>query len=459
MTGALEVALGHPPNIAVPGNRWDLLDGIAPAELASVSVIVPHYRQQAELDRTLAALARQTYPTELVEVIVVDDGSPEPPRVATSVKLLTQPDRGFRVSAARNLGVRHAAGDLLCFLDADSSPEPRYLEELTRLPSLAPDVVTVATRRHADFTGVPPSVPVEQAGPAHELPMPAWLTDEYVRTADLLTADDRSYRFVIGAVLCCRRSFFDIVGGFDETFTHYGGEDWEWASRAWSHGAVFAHEGRAVAWHDGPEWSTRVRSHAERIARKNVETLRLARSVAATGSGPAALRIGAPQVAVRLGGADSMAALVVGVDQLLQALPGATVIVPLAVHVESDSRLASVYEVFAGDERVVARDAAQPIIHLAGVIVDVPVPVRGLASHLESAVQRLSRDDLGSIDVIDPVGATLATVTSTRAVRREARWALTLFSHETMVVTDALQIMGEPDLEAYFGGWDGEPSE
>ena len=32
--------------------------------------------------------------------------------------------------------------------------------------------------------------------------------------------------------------FFGEVGGFDESFTEYGGEDWEWAHRAWQAGAL-----------------------------------------------------------------------------------------------------------------------------------------------------------------------------------------------------------------------------
>ena len=55
----------------VPGNRWDLLDGFVPDPLPTVSVVVAHYRQQAELDRTLAALARQDHPAELLEVVAV----------------------------------------------------------------------------------------------------------------------------------------------------------------------------------------------------------------------------------------------------------------------------------------------------------------------------------------------------------------------------------------------------
>jgi len=86
---------------------------------------------------------------------------------------------------------------------------------------------------------------------------PAWLSDAYRRSENLLVADDTSYRFMISAVMCCSATFFREIGGFDESFTRYGGEDWEMAFRAYNAGAVLAHAPLAVAWHDGPDWAER----------------------------------------------------------------------------------------------------------------------------------------------------------------------------------------------------------
>ena len=56
---------------AVPGNRWDLLDGIRPEVAPTVSVIIAHYRQPEQLARLLHALGRQAFPAGKVEIIVV----------------------------------------------------------------------------------------------------------------------------------------------------------------------------------------------------------------------------------------------------------------------------------------------------------------------------------------------------------------------------------------------------
>jgi len=65
----------------VVGQRWtDLpvpeLGAWTPVD--RVCVVLPARDNQTELERTLAALAHQTYPAELLEVVVVDDSSQPP---------------------------------------------------------------------------------------------------------------------------------------------------------------------------------------------------------------------------------------------------------------------------------------------------------------------------------------------------------------------------------------------
>ena len=48
-----------PAGHALPGNRWDRLDGNWPTQPPSVSVIVAHHDQPRQLQRLAAALARR----------------------------------------------------------------------------------------------------------------------------------------------------------------------------------------------------------------------------------------------------------------------------------------------------------------------------------------------------------------------------------------------------------------
>lgn len=426
----------------VPGNRWDLLDGERPETAPTVSVVVVHYRQQGELDRTLAALARQTHPADRLEVIVVDDGSPEAPTVPAGVRLLVQPDEGFRLSAARNLGVRESTGEVLCFLDADTAPEPEYIERLVRLPALLPEAVTVGRRRHARLSDLPSDAPVESLAPGVELPEPEWLQAEYSRTSNLVEADQRSYRFMIGAVIACSRWLFDEVGGFDESIRDYGGEDWEWAHRAWLEGAVFAHEPDAVAWHDGPEWAER--SDAADRSRKNAETLRLIRRIPVAGSRGWGLRSSAVDVLAHLADAPSSAAAFVCVDSLLAALPHATVVVPDAVH-----------DTFSGDARV--RRASDPGLSTLRprVIIEIPTPVRlsRRSAALRDVAEEVGSGDLGTVLLRSDDGVGVR-VTSRRAELRRSRWTTDAFRTEERPAPGMRAVPDEPELAAYLGGWD-----
>jgi GT2 family glycosyltransferase len=288
----------------VPGNRWDLLNYNA-FRPARVGVIIPHYQQPDQLALVLRALELQDHPPELIEVVIADDGSKTAPAVPADsplhISVVRQDDQGFRAAAARNLGAAATTAEVLCFLDADTIPEPDYLRHLTRLTSILPDAVSVGRRRHADLAGWTPEMLTDWWSGRRTPPLldePRWLSDAYGASADLLHADSRSYRHVISAVMCCSRELFDDIGGFDESFRGYGGEDWEFAHRAWVNGAVLHHARRAVAWHDGPDWGDR--PVARRAEMKNREALAMARLIPDPFARRSGLRYALPNIAIEI---------------------------------------------------------------------------------------------------------------------------------------------------------------
>lgn len=110
------------------------------------SVIIPTHNRSAKLKSCLHALAAQTYPRDRFEVLVVDDGSLDPPReiVASfseslNVILLAEPHGG--PSAARNAGAARARGDFLAFTDDDCAPAPDWLENIWARLASSPTVL------------------------------------------------------------------------------------------------------------------------------------------------------------------------------------------------------------------------------------------------------------------------------------------------------------------------------
>ncbi len=106
-----------------------------------LSVIVPAFNGRLQLPRCLDALARSSY--QAFEVIVVDDCSTDNTRQIVErvgARYLRTP-RQAGPAAARNLGARHAAGDVLVFVDADVVVAPDTLallaEDFARETGLA----------------------------------------------------------------------------------------------------------------------------------------------------------------------------------------------------------------------------------------------------------------------------------------------------------------------------------
>jgi glycosyltransferase involved in cell wall biosynthesis len=123
--------------------RWR---GEDPAGSPLVSVIIPSYRQAHYLHEAIESALAQTYAH--VEVIVVDDGSPDNTSEVAGrypgVRCIRQENRG--VSEARNLGIRRSTGSFLIFLDADD----RLLPDAVRLAldcfAARPEVAFVSGR-------------------------------------------------------------------------------------------------------------------------------------------------------------------------------------------------------------------------------------------------------------------------------------------------------------------------
>ena len=106
----------------------------------SVSIVVCAYNAADTLDDCLSSLQSLTYPD--VEIIVVNDGS----RDATSaiahryagVRVIDIPNGGL--SAARNVGLAEATGEIVAYTDADVRVDPEWLSYLVQ-PFVTSDVV------------------------------------------------------------------------------------------------------------------------------------------------------------------------------------------------------------------------------------------------------------------------------------------------------------------------------
>lgn len=108
----------------------------APRKYPFVSVIIPVRDREKALGRCLGSLSALDYPTERLEVIVVDDGSKDNSAGYAKkwgAKVVTSGADGAGPAAARNCGAAAAKGEILAFIDSDCTASKEWLRQLVPL--------------------------------------------------------------------------------------------------------------------------------------------------------------------------------------------------------------------------------------------------------------------------------------------------------------------------------------
>jgi GT2 family glycosyltransferase len=174
------------------------------------SVIVPTYNRSMLLQHTLASIQKQSFYD--YEVIVVDDGSTDGTLAQLAsregaVHVLEQDHQG--PGAARNLGMRHATGEYLAFLDSDDMWFPWTLQTYAK--------VIEQTKGPAFLAGKPLCF-TEPAELDHAREQPT----EYLSFGDYLASGDE-WRWWGVSSFVIRREAASACGGFTEK--NMNGED------------------------------------------------------------------------------------------------------------------------------------------------------------------------------------------------------------------------------------------
>ncbi|SCL76618.1 putative glycosyltransferase EpsH [Methanoculleus chikugoensis] len=98
-----------------------------------ISVVVPTYNEEQNIERCLASLADQTVPRDTYEIIVVDGDSKDRTRELAEPladKVFIQTSK--RVGGARNDGAMAARGDIVATTDADCILPRDWVERIER---------------------------------------------------------------------------------------------------------------------------------------------------------------------------------------------------------------------------------------------------------------------------------------------------------------------------------------
>lgn len=215
--------------------------------MKKITVIIPTYNRAETLRICLEALSAQTFPASGAEILIVDDGSRDNTagvaasfikEGAVETRYLRQENKS--PAAARNLGVKNAAGELVLFIGDDIIA--------------APDLLA----RHVAWHRDNPADGAALLGyvtwdPALEVtPFMYWLENGgpqfgFNQLEDGAEADPRGYFYTCNISL--KRRFLNEKGLFDEEFPYAAFEDSELGYRLRGAGLKLFFDRKAYAWH------------------------------------------------------------------------------------------------------------------------------------------------------------------------------------------------------------------
>ena len=194
-----------------------------------ISVVIPNLNSQM-IDQTLTSLRQQTFDLSQAEVLVVGLDGPGLVQEDALVRMISTSNPASP-SVARNMGIRHAAGDIICFTDADCIAEPDWLAQFA----------TAFADSMMDVVG---------GGVMFE-------SDNYWTLCDniswfhsyLVSARPGSRDLLPTLNLCVRREVIDAAGFLNEDYPKAAGEDAEWTTRMRQAGFALYFNPQAVIYH------------------------------------------------------------------------------------------------------------------------------------------------------------------------------------------------------------------
>ncbi len=208
-----------------------------------ISVIIPSHNRYHVLRDVLYGLEKQDCSKYSYEVIVVDDGSTDETAEFLN-KFSNQTTMNFRpvigkcgsASASRNLGIEHAKGDYILFLDADTIPE---------------EALVLRHLQHQNHFGDSKVCIIGQVSMSPELDHARqarlWETEFNFEQADLIELEWWKYRTANTSV---KKSLLEKLGGFNTKLL--AAEDTEIAYRLSQTNVRFYYDESIIATHYHP---------------------------------------------------------------------------------------------------------------------------------------------------------------------------------------------------------------
>ncbi|WP_316832964.1 glycosyltransferase [Pedobacter aquatilis] len=204
--------------------------------MKALSVIISCYNQSTQVLTSINALSQQVKQQAIdAEFIICDDGS-EPAQIHQLIAslqasnfpgtLISQKDKGFRLAASRNNGLRIASGKLIIFIDGDCIPEADFLAAHLRAHQQNAKTIGVGKRIYEPWDSLKHC----------EIALQAAIRKTQVESYDIQTrtASNHPWEAVLGRNFSVTDLSAKIY--FDERLLGWGMEDLDFAIAAYKLG-------------------------------------------------------------------------------------------------------------------------------------------------------------------------------------------------------------------------------
>lgn len=204
----------------------------------TVSIVVCTYNRRKMLDECLESLLNQSYPKDKYEVIIIDSSEDLTDNLKRNyvkrasihgirLKYFYQKPSGL--ASARNLGIKKADGEIVCFTDDDCLADHRWIEKLVegfdneKVGGCGGRIAPYKTNKTSIFEKYSENL----------------MNQEFMIN---------NKNFIIGNNCCYRRNILQDVEGFDTHFK-YGADDYDLGIRVKSKGFNLKYVPEAIVYH------------------------------------------------------------------------------------------------------------------------------------------------------------------------------------------------------------------
>jgi biofilm PGA synthesis N-glycosyltransferase PgaC len=178
-------------------------------EFPKVSIIIPVWNEEKSVERTLDSIFKSNYPSNKLEIILVDNNSTDKTmQIARELKqtkykkLKVYKETKQGKGCALNYGIKKSTGEIIFSMDADTMVMPQCVKEMTRY------------FKNPEVMSVTPSMLIHKPkGILQRIQQAEYLFGLFLRKA---FTSINAVHITPGAFSAYRKTFFDKHGDYDE---------------------------------------------------------------------------------------------------------------------------------------------------------------------------------------------------------------------------------------------------